>query len=213
MLAILLALGTWQIHRLHWKEALLARIAAAEKQPAEPLGPNPEPFAKASVTGRLHPELAALYGTDVRDTPAGPQLGAQLLVPMERPGSAPILIDLGWVPEGGQSAIQWPDGPQTVTGYVRLPDAPGWFTPRDDPATRHFYTLNPSSIGAMLGLKNLAPVTLVGFGPAIAGHFPTPAQHLPRPVNNHLQYALTWYGLAGALLVVFVPWFRKELRE
>jgi surfeit locus 1 family protein len=50
-------------------------------------------------------------------------------------------------------------------------------------------------------------------GPAVPGRYPIPAQHLPRPPNNHLQYALTWYGLAGALVVTFAAWSRKVLRD
>ena len=42
-----------------------------------------------------------------------------------------------------------------------------------------------------------------------AGSAPIPAEHLPRPPNNHLQYAITWYGLAVALLVIFIVWARK----
>ena len=69
---ILLALGTWQVHRLHWKEAILAQIARAEAAPPVPLTGTPGPFTKVSVTGQLRNDLSASYGADVRDTPTGP---------------------------------------------------------------------------------------------------------------------------------------------
>ena len=44
---------------------------------------------------------------------------------------------------------------------------------------------------------------------SIRDHWPDPARHLPRPPNNHLSYAITWYGLAVALLAIFIVWARK----
>ncbi|HYZ22581.1 MAG TPA: SURF1 family cytochrome oxidase biogenesis protein [Rhodopila sp.] len=53
---------------------------------------------------------------------------------------------------------------------------------------------------------------LVALGHERDGVFPAPATHLPRPPNNHLSYAITWYSLALALIVIFVTWARKTLR-
>lgn len=213
MLLTLLGLGTWQIKRLAWKEGILAEIAEAEAAPAVPLGAHPAPFAKVSATGRYRKDLAALYGSEVEDTPAGPELGAELIVPLERPGADPVLVDRGWVPTSVPAPIDWPQPPVTVDGYAHVPDKPGLFTPQADPARRRFYALDPSAIGAALGVKGIEPFTLVVLGPVVPGRYPIPAQHLPRPPNNHLQYALTWYGLAGILVVMFVSWSRKMLRD
>ena len=57
----------------------------------------------------------------------------------------------------------------------------------------------------------MAPFTLIAMGPAPREGFPDPAKHLPQPPNNHLSYAITWYGLAVALVVIFVLWARKVL--
>ena len=100
MLATLLALGTWQIYRLHWKEGILRQVAQAEAAPPVPLGPHPTSFQKVSVIGRLRADLAASFGAEVRDMPGGPLLGTQLIVPLERAGADPVLVDLGWVPNG-----------------------------------------------------------------------------------------------------------------
>lgn len=213
MLLVLLGLGTWQVKRLAWKEGILAEIAHAEAAPAVPLGPHAAPFAKLSATGRYREDLAALYGAEVKDTPVGPELGAELIVPLERPGADPVLVDRGWVPTSVPAPIYWPQSPVTVDGYAHAPDRPGLLTPHDDATHRRFYALDPPAIGAALGLKRIAPFTLVALGPEVAGRYPVPAQHLPRPPNDHLQYALTWYGLAGALVVVFVAWSRKVLRD
>ncbi len=208
MLLVLLGLGTWQVRRLHWKQRILAQIAAAEQAPAIPLPAHPGPFQKVAVRGTLRPDLTALYGAEVRDAPAGPVLGGQLIVPLLRAGEPPVMVDLGWVP-ADHGALALPAGETTVDGYVRPPDHPGMFSATDDPAKRLFYTLDPQAIGAALGLKQVAPFTLVALGRTPPRGWPDPAHSLPRPPNNHLQYALTWYGLAVALLVIFVSYLRK----
>ena len=64
MLFVLVGLGTWQVYRLHWKEAILARIASAEAAPPIPLQAVPEPYTpqaytKVAVTGHLRADLSA----------------------------------------------------------------------------------------------------------------------------------------------------------
>ncbi len=210
MLAILLGLGTWQVRRLAWKRALLAQIAAAEQAPAVPLPAHPGRFQKVSVRGRLLADRTALYGAEVHDAPSGPVLGGQLIVPLQRADGPTLLVDLGWVPAQRSEPLDLPAGETTIAGYVRPPDHPGLFSATDDPKARLFYTLDPAAIGAALGLPEVAPFTLVALGTPPPRGWPEPARHLPRPLNNHLQYALTWYGLAAVLVVVFVAYVRKD---
>ena len=212
MLLILLALGSWQVHRLHWKQAILDEIARAEAAPAVPIAGNPGPFTKVSVSGQLRNDLAATYGADVRDTATGPELGTYLIVPLERGNEATLLVDRGWVPNKRSGPINQPQGVVSISGYIHPADHPGMFSARDDPATRTFYTLDPATIGAALGLKNVAPFVLIALGPPPGEHYPQPATHLPRPPNNHFIYAVTWYGLALALVVMFLVWARGMLR-
>jgi surfeit locus 1 family protein len=209
MLVVLIGLGTWQVQRMHWKHALLAQIASAEQHPAIPLGPDPLPFQKVQVEGVLRGDLAALYGAEVRDLPHGQTvLGAHLIEPLERPGQIPVLVDRGWVQEKGAPMPPAPPGPVTVEGYVRPAEHAGMFSAADDTAARRFFTLDPGAIGPALGLARVAPFTLVALGPP---GIPDPAHALPRPPDNHLQYALTWYGFAVTLLVIFLLYARKVL--
>jgi surfeit locus 1 family protein len=218
MLALLLWLGTWQVHRLAWKTALLAQIDRAEAAPGIPLPASPTPFQKVAVTGRLRPDLAGLYASEVRDTPSGPQMGAQLIEPLERDGAPPILVVRGWVPTTNDDrapsagTIPTPEGATTIEGYVRPAEHPGWFSAKDNPGARRFFTLDPAAIGAALGYKTVTPFTLVAMGPTPPGGYPDPVRSLPRPPNDHLSYAITWYGLAAVLVVVFAVWLRKALR-
>ncbi|HME20995.1 MAG TPA: SURF1 family protein [Acetobacteraceae bacterium] len=213
MLAVLLGLGTWQVARLHWKQGVLAQVARAEAGPAMPLPAEPEPYTKVQVTGHLRDDLSASYGAEVRDTPAGTQLGAYLIEPLERDDGDAILVNRGWVPDKRPRPIARPEGDVMLEGYVRPSDTPGLFSATDNPAARQFYTLDASAIGGALGLRQVAPFILVAMGPAPPERYPDPARHLPRPPNNHLSYAITWYGLAIALVVIFVLWARKVLNE
>jgi surfeit locus 1 family protein len=128
-----------------------------------------------------------------------------------RPGQPPVLVDRGWVPTQRFRPIDLPRGEVTVEGYVRLPDQGGLFSARDDPASRVFYTLDPGTIGPALGLDNVAPFTIVALGTSPPVLYPDPARSMPRPPNDHLQYAITWYFFAFTLLVIFVVYSRKVL--
>ncbi len=209
MLIVLTGLGTWQVQRLYWKEAVLAQIARAEAAPPARLGENPSPFAKVEVRGHLRGDLTALYGAEVRETPAGPKMGAHLIEPLEREGAPTLLVDRGWVPLAPTGPIDLPDGSVTLTGFVHPPEARGWFSAADNQAERHFYTLDPGAIGTALRLPDVAPFVLVVLGPRPASLWPQPALHLPQPPNNHLSYVVTWYGLAAALVVIFTIFARK----
>ena len=208
MLAVLIGLGVWQLQRRDWKLGILAQIDQAEAAPAIPLPAQPLPFTKVRVSGRLLDDKTGHYGAEVRDLPSGPAMGSQLIEALERSGQDPVLIDRGWVPDG---AVLPPGGDASIEGYIRSPDAPGLFTPNDDLATRHFYTLDPARIGAALGLARVAPFTLVAMGPGTG--VPAAATALPRPPNDHLNYALTWFGLALSLLAVFAAYSRKVFRR
>ncbi len=210
MLALTVGLGVWQVHRLAWKTALLAEIDRGEAAPAILLPPDPRPFTKVRVFGTLRQDLTALYGIEVRATLAGPVMGAFLLNPLERPGADPVIVDRGWVPTNAPrdtAPVQ-----ATVEGYVRAPERPIRFGAADDPAARRFYALDPAAVGASLGLPRVAPFTLVALGRVPPGAFPDPAEALPRPPNNHLVYAVTWFGLAATLLVMFSIFVRRTMK-
>ncbi len=203
-LAMLISLGVWQLQRLRWKQGIIAQIDAAETLPPIQLGAGTPPlFTRVIVEGTLRSAQVALYGAEVQSE----RLGARLVEVLDRPGLPPLLVVLGWVPTE-HVPVRPVSGTVKITGYVRLPETPGWLAAQDDPQSRRFYTLNPAAIGASLGAPAVAPFTLVALGKPPSGVFgaPVPAEFLPRPVNNHLQYALTWFGLGAALLGVFLAW-------
>lgn len=207
-LLILLGLGTWQVERLAWKQGILDRIAAAEAGPPKPLAAAPEPFSKVVAEGRFDEDREAMLGLEVR----GDILGGRLIVPLLRDEGPPVLVDRGWVPLQRITPIDRPEGRVRVVGWVRPGETAGMFSARDDIPGRHFQTFDPAVIGAALGLPAVAPFGVVALGPATE-RLPEPDRNLPRPRNNHLGYAITWYGLAAALVGVFAAWARRRLKE
>ena len=134
-------------------------------------------------------------------------MGEHVLGALLRPGKPPIIIDRGWAPD--QAIEPPPSGTVSITGYIRSPEHTPWMGAKDNPSTRRFYALDPEAIASSLGLAEAAPFTLVAMGPA--GDDPEPVQSLPRPPNDHLTYAVTWFGLSGALVVVFLVYARQVI--
>ncbi|UFN51220.1 SURF1 family protein [Roseomonas sp. OT10] len=209
VLAVLLALGTWQVQRMHWKHDILARIAASEAGPPVPLtAAPPGDYAKVAATGRFRHDLESRLWLEVRDA----VLGAHLLTPLERPGLPTLLVDRGWVPLERSRPIDRPEGEVQVVGFTLPQDRQGLFSARDDVVGRHFYTLDTAAIATALGLGPVEPFALIALGEIPPGALPVPARTLPRPNDPHLGYVITWYGLAVALVLVFAVFARRRLK-
>jgi surfeit locus 1 family protein len=209
-LAVLLGLGTWQVQRLHWKEGLIATRAA---QLAAPPGPLPATaadwrgfdFRKVSVRGSFRHDLEQLFGAYSIDG----QFGQHVLTPLVRPDGAAILVDRGFVPSDrapietrrqGEVA-----GPVAITGIARYrgTDRPGWFTPANQPGRRIWYWYDMPALTRATGL-DLLPVVVEADATPNPGGLPQGGQTRTELPNNHLQYAITWYGLAGGLIGVYI---------
>lgn len=212
---LLIALGVWQLHRLKWKEGILAEIHQAAISAPIPLPAHPTPFEKVLITGSWVPGKAALYGEIVHDSPNGPVAGGEIIMPLRRPNGQIVLVDLGWVPQQTATPLPEPPGTAEVAGYLHASIEPGWFAGTDDPAQNLYYTLDTGKIAAGLHLTDVAPHILIAMGPLPppGSPLPQPAQALPHPPNNHYQYALTWFGFAFILVFEFIFFARKRLLE
>ena len=100
----------------------------------------------------------------------------------------------------------------TLVGLLRAPERRNPFTPADQPEKGVFYARDPAAIAAALGLADAAPFALVlDAAPAAGPDWPRPVGGVPTIVNNHFSYAVTWFGLSLALLVVFGLYARGVL--
>lgn len=209
-LALLLALGAWQVQRLAWKSAWIAQLDAAEAAPPEALparidDPAALAFRRFTVTGRFADDKSVVVGISQRNR----AIGAFLATPLLREGAPPLWVVRGWVPYPPFPTVVEPEGEVTLTGYLMLPERRGWFTPDDKPAERHFWKMQPGPMAEAVGLPPPAPYALAALG--TAREPPIPQWRPPHPANDHLGYAITWFGLAAALVVFFMFWARNLL--
>ena len=218
--AILVSLGVWQLQRLAWKEALIARIAARIHQPPAPLPPmtqwaglKPDDYEYRHVAARGHylpGEILVFRSSapNVADSNIGP--GYQVMTPFALSGGGTLLVNRGFAPLAwkDQPALRTapPSGEVEISGLMREPEDRNAFTPADEPAKNLFYTRDPAAMAAALKLQNPAPFALdLDADPASKGWPHGGATELNIP-NNHLSYAWTWFGLAATLVGVFGVW-------
>lgn len=217
--AILIGLGTWQVQRLHWKEGLLARIAALQAAPAQPVGPVLDRVAqggdadftrvKATCPGLAKAPFVELY--TLRDGQAGVRLMSACRVAGSAYGS--VLVDRGYVAD--TTSARPPVDPADTTpvelvGVLRQPEAGNRFSPPNTP--QRWYVRDVPGMAAALKAPKPAPLVIMAetaTNPGWKGLVPAP---IPADIpNRHLEYALTWYGLAAALLGVYAAMlFRRR---
>ncbi|MFL0693470.1 MAG: SURF1 family protein [Agrobacterium tumefaciens] len=223
-LAILLSLGTWQVNRLHWKESLLADIeerstaapvdvAALERLMAEGEAID---YRRAMASGRYLNDkerhfLATFQG----------QSGFYLYTPLEFADGRYLFVNRGFVPYDRKDAATRPEslveGEQTVTGLARaeLVEKPSSLVPDNDEQANIFYWKDLSRMAASVDLPadRVLPFFLDADSTPVAGGLPKGGVTQIDLPNNHLQYVITWYGLAVALVAVAVAGlFRRKTR-
>jgi surfeit locus 1 family protein len=216
-LAILCSLGVWQVQRLKWKTALLARIHALEAAPARPIGPvlsagGDADFTRVSLDCPMLETAPALRLYAVWQGLAGYRLVTAC--PLAAGPYRTVLVDRGFIGlQGGQSPREVPGAPIAVpvVGILRRPDPPNFVTPKNHPAQNLWYWRDAPAMARALKAQAPAPLFLMLESPSPASAEPRPAplpEHIP---NNHLGYAITWFGLAAALVGVYLAMlFRKR---
>ncbi|NJO36762.1 MAG: SURF1 family protein [Rhizobiales bacterium] len=218
---VLLGLGTWQMQRLVWKEALIEEREAGLAQAAAALPADLADdatarafdFRRVTVTGVFRHDLEQLFGAQAR----GNVLGHHVLTPVVRQQGLPVLVDRGWVPADKAHPAARPKGQVagevTVRGIARyrLDDQPGLFTPDNAPADRRWYSYDLEAMAGSLGIE-LAPIVVEADDTPVPGGLPIGGRTAMTLANNHLHYALTWYGLAAGLIGVYIV-FRRQVRR
>jgi surfeit locus 1 family protein len=209
----LIGLGVWQLQRLKWKTGLLHQIDALQSAPAQPI---------AGVLGR------AKAGADVDFTrvrldcpdvemrpvlrlfwPLQGLMGYRLITACPLAGAPyrTVLVDRGFIGQQGTEAPRDIPGQiiaEPVVGILRKPDGRNFVTPKNQPAQNLWYWRDLPEMASMLHAPSPAPLFLMLESPAPKSGEPRPA---PLPVNipnNHLGYAITWFGLAAALAGVYL---------
>jgi surfeit locus 1 family protein len=218
---LLVSLGVWQLHRLAWKETLIAEIAARSKAPPQPLPAVSEwnGLAPADYNYR-HVETAGRFENDKEvlvfdgDGPHEQGPGYLVLTPLRLDSGGTVIVNRGFVPAGlaakSTRAAGEIEGEAHVTGLMRPPQTRNLFTPADEPEKGLYFTRDPAAIAAHFGLSQTAPFVVDADATPVPGGWPQGGTTEIDIPNNHLDYALTWFGLAIGLLAVSIAWLRAR---
>jgi surfeit locus 1 family protein len=214
LVAVFLALGTWQVQRLSWKLDLIARVEARINAPAVPaparsdwgtVTREKDEYRRVTTTGTFSHGKATLVQA-VTEFGAG----FWVLTPMRLEDGSTVLINRGFVPVDRRNAAERAegetDGATTVTGLLRVTEPGGAFLRSNDPANDRWFSRDVAAISAAKGLHDVAPYFIDADAAPNPGGLPVGGLTVVRFRNSHLVYALTWFALAamsmaGAYLV------------
>ena len=223
---LLLGLGVWQLHRKAWKENLIAAMTSRLDRPPQPLAAPPQwqtltqatdefrrvAFAATFAAG----EEALVYspGSALRSDVKGP--GYFVFAPAKLADGSTVVVDRGFVPLDRKAVIDQPQseahGTVNVVGYLRWPEAPGMFTPAADVKGNTWFARDPAAMAAAHHWGAIAPFYVDQEAPVPADGLPSPGKLVVNLPDNHLQYAITWFGLAAGLIAVYGVWVFGRFR-
>jgi cytochrome oxidase assembly protein ShyY1 len=207
--AVLLGLGTWQLERKSWKEGLIAKLEQRLNEAPVALPPASEwpgmtpdgwEFTRVRLRVQFLKDVDALVytsGSQIRDDVQG--AGYFVFSPALGLDGKQVVINRGYVPARAYPAAS---GVIEIVGTVRFPEAPSWFVADHDAAGQIWTVRDPALMAKVRGWGEVAPFYIEQESPVPPGGLPHPAALKVRLPNNHLQYAMTWYGLAVVLAVM-----------
>ena len=218
-LVILLGLGTWQVQRLFWKLNLIHTVEAGlsappAELPAAPFDADKWNFHHVTLRGSFD----NAHEFHLMAHSKNGNFGYHVLVPFRR-SDAPgwVLVDRGWVPtEKKQQDTRKEgliEGEVTVHGIVHKSWGAGPFTPDNDLKRNLWFYPDMATIAQLAGTGPLPPVMVDADDTPVPGGWPRGGQTRVDFPNNHLSYAITWYGGAIALCFIYVIWHRRRAEE
>jgi len=230
MIAVFVGLGSWQLQRRVEKHALIAALTerlAAAPEPLPPpaqwsgLKPAGDEFRRVRFSATYVPVPDAMVyssGSAVREDISGP--GTWAFLPARLPSGETVAINAGFVPnlmqdrsvEDRAVAPLVTGQPAELTGYLRFPEKAGLLTPAENLANRLWFTRDHLAMARALGWGEVAPFYLDLETPVPGSGIPKPGPLTVHLKDDHLQYAITWFGLAGAVLIAFGVWRRGQRR-
>ena len=224
---ILIGLGFWQLERKVWKENLIATVTSRIAQaPADfppranwPRLPQDDTeFSRVTFPAEfLAGQEALVYtaGSPFRPDVKGP--GYWVFAPAQLAGGSIVLVNRGFIPLDKKDPATRAEGnvrgSVDIVGAMRWPETRGLFTPADDPKTNVWYLRDLQAMAAEKKWATAAPFYIDQEGPVPPGSLPLPAKIDVKLSDNHLQYAVTWFGLALGLAGVYLVWIAGRLRR
>ncbi|AOO80704.1 SURF1 family protein [Bosea vaviloviae] len=220
-----LALGIWQVQRLGWKQALIARVESRIHAAPVPAPGSAgwttiadDEYRRVQMSG-LFQQGRATFVQAVTERGGG----YWLMTPLRTDAGFTVLVNRGFVtPEqrsqlSGPASVsngQIPIAQVTVTGLLRLSEPGGGFLRHNDPAVDRWYSRDVAAIAAAreLGVGEVAPYFIDADAKQGPAGFPVGGLTVLRFANSHLVYALTWFALALMLAAAAAFVIRGEYR-
>lgn len=211
--ALFVALGAWQLGRRTEKLALIAAVEQRVNRRAV-AAPGPPDWPRITFNGDAYRPVRA-RGVFLHDretlvqavTDAGP--GYWVVTPLRTDAGWTVLVNRGFVsPDNRDRAARRagePTDPVTVTGLLRITELGGAFLRSNDPVHDRWYSRDVAAIGRARQLESMAPYFIDAGPTPDVGRQPKGGLTVVSFSNNHLQYALTWFGLAALALFGVVP--------
>jgi cytochrome oxidase assembly protein ShyY1 len=211
---ILLGLGAWQIERLAWKQDLIAALAQRVTAPPVPLPPAQDwpnltqedsEFQRVSATVQfLDRPYAYAYTAGSTLRPDVKKPGYFVFAPARLPAGEIVVVNAGYVPD---RKVRLDNDQRRIVGYLRWPEHPRWFIAEHDAAGAVWHLRDHRLMAKRLGWgEPLAPFYIDQESPVPPDGVPRPGPLTVKLRNDHLGYAITWFGLAAVLLLVFGFW-------
>jgi len=214
------ALGIWQIQRLGWKKALIARVETrVHAEPVPPpadtwtaLGRDRHEYLRVHLTGSFRHALEIpVYASTIR----GP--GYWIMTPLETERGT-IWVNRGFVDSAHRDPSTRPhdqgDQQVEITGLIRMPEHANLFLRANVSSEQRWYTRNPDEFSAASGISPpSAPWFLDQDNEIANASWPIPGMTVIHFRNQHLSYALTWFALAGLSISALVFVVRHQRRQ
>ena len=211
---VLIWLGLWQVQRLEWKLGLVERMEERLDAPALDISDQQlnaaDEYRRYSVTGQF------LSGTEFHWLTTSDEFGVgyQVFAPFQLADGRRVIINRGYIPVALKDPTTRtpPRSVETFEVIARIPQAPGALDAENDVAANIWFTRDIAAMIALAGEENYIPLYLERDGEVSADVWPKPGAAQAKLVNNHLDYALTWFGLAIVLLAIYLAFHKSQGR-
>ena len=202
-------LGNWQVERLQWKLGLIAQIES--RAFADPIllpvrADNLDDMEYLSI------KMQGSFNNDQEMTlySVGPngEAGYDLYTPFINDDGQVVIVNRGWVPEFMKDQETRPEtlkaGDVIIEGLLRKPSVKLWFGPENEPSNNNWFYRDIDAMAKAQNLNSVYPMFLYAARMENDNRYPVAGRTEFNIVNNHLDYVLTWYGLAIVLIIIYL---------